>query len=114
MGVAAAIEDRHRKCAASLLNSLVAYRTAVLQADVVNRLPLAPMCLVWEAGVEHIAELRDLWPAPWDTNRAVAEAYGLDPDDFEHILSTFPVFARKRPAFFAYLHQRLEDWKAQA
>ncbi len=27
--------------------------------------------------------------------RSVAEAYGLGPDDFEHILSTFPVFARK-------------------
>lgn len=48
----------------------------------------------------------------WDAKRAVAEAYGIGPDDFEHILSTFPGFARKRPEFFAYLQQRLEEWRA--
>ncbi len=45
----------------------------------------------------------------WLANRAVAEAYGLGPDDFEHILSTFPVFAHKRPEFFAYLLERLAE-----
>ena len=53
------------------------------------------------------------WPAIWDINRAVAEAYGLTPDDFEYILSTFPVFARKRPAFYAYLQERVQEWKRE-
>ncbi len=51
-------------------------------------------------------------PLPWDFNDALAQTYGLNPDDFEHILTTFPVFARKRPEFFAYVLQRLEDWRS--
>lgn len=46
-------------------------------------------------------------------NRVVAEAYGLGPDDFEYILSTFPVFARKRPEFYAYLQERVKEWKEE-
>jgi hypothetical protein len=30
------------------------------------------------------------------------------------MLSTFPVFARKRPAFHAYLHARLAVWHEEA
>lgn len=48
----------------------------------------------------------------WEINRAVGEAYGLEPADFKNILNSFPVFARKRPAFFAYVQQRLTEWKA--
>jgi len=81
--------------------------------DIVNNLPLVPTHLAWEAGVDHISELRELWPLLWDANRAVAEAYGLDAADFDHILGTFPVFARKRPDFFAYLRQRLDEWKTK-
>jgi hypothetical protein len=55
-----------------------------------------------------------LAPIYWENERSLAEAYGLGPNDFEHILTTFPVFARKRPAFFAYLQQRLAEWKAGA
>ncbi len=46
----------------------------------------------------------------WLTNRAVAEAYGLGPEGFEYILSTFPVFARKGPGFCAYLQERVRQW----
>jgi hypothetical protein len=53
------------------------------------------------------------WSQLWHSERAVAEAYGLSPDEFKHILSTFPVLARKRPAFYAYLKQRIEDWKRE-
>lgn len=53
------------------------------------------------------------WEPLWEANRAVAEAYGLTPDDFEYILSTFPVFARKRPAFYAYLQERVQEWKRE-
>jgi len=82
-------------------------------ADVVNRLPRIPTRLAWECGLKHITDDRDTWPLLWDANRAVAEAYGLTPDDFEHILSTFPVLARKRPAFVAYLRERLQQWKEE-
>jgi hypothetical protein len=82
-------------------------------ADVVNRLPRILTRLAWSAGIEHITENRDLWPLLWDANRAVAEAYGLNAADLDHILSAFPVFARKRPDFFAYLRQRLEGWKTE-
>lgn len=65
------------------------------------------------SAVEHITDATDRWTDLWLSNRAVAEAYGLGPDDFEHILSTFPVFARKRPAFYAYLLERLEEWREE-
>jgi len=58
-------------------------------------------------------ENRDLWPLLWDANRAVAEAYGLNANDLDHILSAFPVFARKHPEFFAYLKERLERWRVE-
>jgi len=32
------------------------------------------------------------------------------PADSAHVLPTFPVFARKRPEFFAYLRTRLAEW----
>ena len=54
------------------------------------------------------------WGRLWEADRAVAEAYGLGPDDFAHILTTFPVFACKRPAFFAYLQERVAEWKEEA
>jgi hypothetical protein len=82
-------------------------------AEAVNRLPIILTHLAWVHGLSHITEKRELWPLLWDANRAVAEAYGLDADDFEHILSSFPVFARKRPEFFAYLQERLAQWKAE-
>jgi len=54
----------------------------------------------------------EYWNQLWLTNRAVADAYGLTPEDFEYILSTFRVFARKRPDFLAYLQQRVKEWKS--
>lgn len=61
----------------------------------------------------HISDLTHLWPMVANANRAVAEAYGLPPEDFEYILSTFPVFARKRPEFYAYLQERVQQWKRE-
>lgn len=51
--------------------------------------------------------------AVWQANRAVAQAYGLTADDLASILSTFPVFARKRPAFYAYLVERVKEWNEE-
>lgn len=48
-----------------------------------------------------------------DANRAVAGAYGLDPDDFEHILGSFEGMARKRPELVAHLRERPAEWKAE-
>lgn len=81
-------------------------------ADVVARLPSLPTRLAWEAGLGHVSEDRALWPQLWTANRAVAEAYGLTPEDFAHILASFPGMARKRPAFVAFLHERLAEWSA--
>jgi hypothetical protein len=47
----------------------------------------------------------------WKLNRKVTEAYGLKPDDLEYILSTFPVFIRKRFAFYNYLRSRIAEWE---
>jgi hypothetical protein len=47
----------------------------------------------------------------WRNEKAVAQAYGLDADDFAHILSSFPVMARKRAAFVAYMEEQTEQWR---
>ncbi len=60
---------------------------------------------------EHITEFQATWPDLWEVNRAVAQAYGLGPDQFDNVLSGFPVFTRKRPQFHAHLLQRLDEWK---
>jgi len=61
-----------------------------------------------------IYEREEYWPLLWTIERQVAEAYGLTPYDFEHILGTFPGFASKRPRFYAYLRERLAEWKLES
>ena len=85
----------------------------VPKVSLANRLPRLPTRLGWETGIRHVAEERDFWPRFWEANRAVAEAYGLSVADFEHILDSFPVFARKRVELSVYLHERLAEWKAE-
>ncbi len=72
-----------------------------------------PTISVQEMRKQHLGQIPDMWNFVWLANRAVAEAYGLGPDDFEYILSTFPVFARKRPEFYAYLQARVREWKEE-
>jgi hypothetical protein len=79
-------------------------------ADKANRLSGFKTRLAWETGIGHITEDQISWPNLWAANCSAAEAYGLGPADFGHILSTFPGFARKRPAFHAYLRARLFEW----
>ncbi|MCL5798524.1 MAG: hypothetical protein M1574_00095 [Gammaproteobacteria bacterium] len=52
--------------------------------------------------------------ALWQANRAVAEAYGFTATDLAAILDTFPVFARKRPSFHAYLLDHIAEWVNEA
>lgn len=88
-------------------------RLTVLAPSEAFNLPTLPTRTVSGGSIAHISELEDLWASIWLANRAVTEAYGLTPDDFEYILSTFPVFARKRPAFYAYLQERVKEWKQE-
>ena len=86
----------------------------VPDASNTNALLVIPTQLAWESGAAHISQITDLWPDIWQANRAVAEIYGLSADDFEHILNSFPVFAKKRPEFFAYFQTRLAEWKVES
>jgi hypothetical protein len=85
----------------------------VPSAELARTLPSLPTRAAWGGRVAHISEDLDLWPRLWEINRSVAEAYGLNANDFEHILGAFPAMARKRKAFFAYLKERLEEWKRE-
>lgn len=87
---------------------------AVPSAAVVNLLPRISTRFAPSAGVTHITEDRDAWLALWAADRAVAEAYGLGPADFAHILETFPVWLRKRTEIAAYYRERLAEWAAEA
>ncbi len=95
------------------LNFTYVERFAVPAPSVARSVPLCETLSVAGLPSEHISDIENHWNPVWLANRAVAEAYGLGPDDFEHILSTFPVFARKRPMFYAYLRERLAEWKKE-
>lgn len=76
--------------------------------DRLRDLPVIETRTAWDTGLEHITDDETLWPALWQANQAVAQAYGLDPHDLAHILQSFPGMARKRPEFTAYLRERIE------
>jgi hypothetical protein len=54
---------------------------------------------------------RENWERLVDIEFAVCRIYELCPEDFEYILSTFPIFSCKWPLFVAYLNDRLRKWK---
>jgi hypothetical protein len=80
---------------------------------IVETFPAQPTQAAWEVGCTHLEQIPEVWPTLWATNRAVAEAYGLNSSDFEHILGSFPGFARKRPKLVAYFRERLAEWKSE-
>jgi hypothetical protein len=82
----------------------------VPDAEVTNGLPRLPTLSAWERQIKHITEVQELWSELWESNKAVALAYGLNASDFDHILNSFPVFARKRPAFHQFLRERVATW----
>jgi hypothetical protein len=84
----------------------------VPSAAAVKHLPPVSTKTAWEAGVRHLAEDPASWPLLWKANRAVAEAYGLDAEDFAHVLGSFPGFARKRSALHAYFLEQVGVWRA--
>jgi hypothetical protein len=85
---------------------------AVPPTDKVARLPVLPVLTTWEERA-HVTDNPQSWPLLWKLNREVAEAYGLGPDELEHILSSFPVMLRKRPKFVAWLRQCIEGWRSE-
>ena len=60
-------------------------------------------------GAEPAERNEPYFEAVWQANRAVAQAYGLTADDLAYILSTFPVFVRKRSEFHDFLLRRLDQ-----
>ena len=59
---------------------------------------------------KHISVYPELWEDLWAANRIIADAYGLSPEDLLHIISTFPVFARKRPELFEFFQSKILEW----
>jgi len=86
---------------------------AVPEVGVASTLPRVNSLFAPGAELGQITEDERLWPDLWASERAVAEAYGLGPEDFEHILETFPVWLRKRPAVAAYYRAKLVEWRSQ-
>ncbi len=80
--------------------------TILGSADVIPRIH-ANERMTW------IYEKADCWSAMWEIERRTARAYGLTSDEFAYFIEDFPVFARKRPKFFAFLHEQLEKWDAE-
>ena len=97
------------KIAGTHLNWTYVSRVAVPPASDIK--PASTYSSLELNGSQAIADCAQLFSTIWLSNKSVARAYGLSPDDFAHILSTFPVFARKRPAFYAYLMDKVREWK---
>jgi len=80
----------------------------------VNAIPTIPTTVASARGVLHLADNPPSWPELWACDRAVAEAYGVGPEDFDHILATFPVWLRKHPGIAEFYRSRLSAWRAEA
>ena len=60
-----------------------------------------------------VYNLEEEWEKLWTVEKAVAKVYGLTAEDVLLIMDDFPIFARKRPEFFAYLMDHIKKWKAE-
>lgn len=83
-------------------------------AGVARCLPTIPTHAAWRDQTAHFTDKPELWSRLVEANRAVAEAYGLDFGDFEHILGAFPVMARKRREFFEHLRVGSTECRAES
>jgi hypothetical protein len=82
--------------------------------EAMRGLPKIPTRVAWGTGLTHVAEDRSAWEPLWQTNKAIAEAYGLNAEDFAHILNAFPVLARKRPEFNEFIVGETAKWLSDA
>jgi len=102
------------RTAATHLNFTYMQRVAVPPLGIAKTLPACTTITPDTVGsVTHVGDLQKQWERVWEGNRALTEAYGLTPHEFEHILGTFPVLARKRPEFYAYLQECLNEWREE-
>jgi hypothetical protein len=97
----------------STMNFTHVSRAAVPSPPALAGLPGLGTLSALEAGIDHVSQVPDLWPAIAALNLAVADAYGLTAEDLAYILTTFPVLARKRPAFYDSLRERLAEWEEE-
>jgi hypothetical protein len=95
------------------MNFTHAGKIAVLSPDQCSGMSTIETRSVSNLTINNVADDKDLWSLLWDANKSMALAYGLNAGDFEHIFSAFPVFARKRPKFFAYLQEKIKEWKEE-
>lgn len=89
-------------------------RLAMISRDSIDEIPVIETISVYDDKLTNIYLNLRYFQKLWQLNRTVAEAYGLSPDNFEYILSTFPVFARKRPEFFKFISERINEWKKES
>lgn len=61
----------------------------------------------WDSHLDHTTDDETLWPALWQANQAVAQAYDLDHRDLAYILQTFPGMAKKRVGFVEYIQSQI-------
>jgi type I restriction enzyme S subunit len=101
------------RTAATHLNFTYMERVAVLEPNITRRIPTVETRNAIPFGAEHYTDLKNHYEKIFDSNRFIAEAYRLTPDDFAYILSSFPVFARKRPEYHAYILERIREWKGE-
>jgi hypothetical protein len=102
------------KTAGTHLNWTYISRVAVPPRDVLGTIPTVSTRFSVElGGAASIYDCPECFPELWAANKAVAQTYGLKATDFEHIVGSFPVFARKRPSFQQFLRERLAEWKAE-
>jgi hypothetical protein len=62
---------------------------------------------------DYVVSHKERWTQIAHAEIAVCKMFGLKPADYEYILASFPIFARKQPEFSAYLQMRLADWKEE-
>lgn len=75
-------------------------RVAVPSQDKCQLIPMQPT-------LDNLSAAHHSTDSHWQANWAVAQAYGLSAADLAHILSTFPVFARKHPETYAFFQSRI-------
>lgn len=102
------------KTAGTHLNWTYVSRLAVPDIERSKGIPeVTTRSMIANRGYSSLSDNEDLFQELWIVNKIVATTFGLTSGEIAHILSSFPVFSRKRPKFFAYLHEQVEKWKAE-
>jgi len=98
------------RTAGTHLNWTYVSRVAVLALADCRAIPAIET--VSAGGADPLERDQRYFEAVWQANWAVAKAYGLTQEDLAHILSTFPVFARKQPRLQGFIADNLQCRRA--